>query len=120
MFRYYFGPTVFFFSNPLQEELSHWGYRHQELPDGTVGVVVSHLRQEKVISVVQVMAMFLVKLREFAELNLKTKVRSFFLEHVWSHTRCRFQAELLVFQSGSMMLNAMLCWMLAKLLDSAV
>jgi len=60
----------------VQEELSQWGYRHQELPDGTVGVVVSHLRQEKVISVVQIMAMFLVKLREFAEDNLKTKVPS--------------------------------------------
>lgn len=79
MFRYGFGPACFF-ADAVQEELSHWGYRHQELPDGTVGVVVSHLRQEKVISVVQVMAMFLVKLREFAELNLKTKVRSFIFE----------------------------------------
>lgn len=60
--------------NSYQEELSQWGYRHQELPDGTVGVVVNFLGNDRVLSIVQVVAMYIVKLREFAELNLKTKV----------------------------------------------
>ena len=44
------------------------------MPDGTVGIVVNYLRQERVLSVVQIVAMMLVRLREFSESNLKTKV----------------------------------------------
>lgn len=60
----------------VQDEISRWGFAHSELPDGTVGITVNFLGNERVLSVVQVVAMFLVKLREFGESNLKTKVPS--------------------------------------------
>ncbi len=73
MFRY---STTFHERSRAKEELSRWGFRHTELADGTVGVLFNYMKREKVCSIVQVVAMFLVKLREFAESNLKTKVCS--------------------------------------------
>ncbi|XP_063233931.1 heat shock 70 kDa protein 4 [Bacillus rossius redtenbacheri] len=63
------------FSDPaVQQELKFLPFRVVETQGGNIGIKVSYLDDDQVFSPEQITAMLFTKLKEIAELNLKTKV----------------------------------------------
>eukprot|EP01137_Pigoraptor_chileana_P004687 Opistho-2@46663 len=58
----------------IQAELANVLYKTSELPDGSIGIHVQYLGEEKVLSPTQVTAMLFGQLKTTAERELKTKV----------------------------------------------
>jgi len=57
----------------VQEHLANVFYRHQELPDGTVGIVVSQDGEDTVLRPKQVMASLLGHLRDCSQAHWRRR-----------------------------------------------
>lgn len=58
-----------------QRELKRCTFRHKELEDGRIGIIVNHCNEEHVFTPEAVMAMLLTKLKQTCEAELGTSVR---------------------------------------------